>query len=88
MEINKSNKIENMCPNVNETKKKKKKRCFFEGCNKKLDLTATQCKCCGFYCPAHRLPEDHQCTYDFVKLGKERLAKNNPLIVNNKIIPI
>lgn len=73
---------------INKSKKSKKKRCDYEGCKKKLDLTATQCKCCGYFCSIHRLPEEHNCSYDFVKLGKEILKKNNPIIIKHKIIPI
>lgn len=64
------------------------KRCSFEGCNKKLDLYAFVCRCEKSYCPKHRLPESHKCSYDFKTNGKALLEKNNPLVVNKKIIRI
>ena len=68
--------------------KQKKKRCNFKNCNKKLGLTVTKCKCLKLFCSLHRLPEDHDCSYDYVKNGREILEKNNPLIIKNKVVPI
>ena len=42
-------------------------RCNFEGCKKKLKLTDMQCVCCKNFCINHRLPEYHDCTFDFKK---------------------
>lgn len=42
---------------------KDRKRCF--QCNKKVGLLGTECKCKFVFCNAHRLPEDHQCDFDF-----------------------
>ena len=41
------------------------KRCAFDGCNKKLKLTDMKCVCCKTFCLEHRLPESHNCAYDF-----------------------
>ena len=46
-------------------KKKVSKRCNFEACNKKLRLTDTFCRCRQRYCSIHRLPELHNCVYDY-----------------------
>jgi Predicted nucleic acid binding protein containing the AN1-type Zn-finger len=43
------------------------------------------CKCGFTYCKTHRLPEDHNCPFDFAAREKERLAKNNPLVAANKL---
>lgn len=43
------------------------------------------CKCGFVYCKNHRLPEEHDCTFDFAAKERERLAKSNPLIAGNKI---
>lgn len=76
-------------PTMSETNTKpKKRRCDHKNCNKKLGLIITKCKCCGSFCSTHRLPEDHECSYDYVKYGKEILEKNNPLVIKDKIIPI
>ena len=47
-------------------------------CKKKLGLLPFKCKCEKDFCSAHRAPEDHECTHDFKKEGKELLQKLNP----------
>ena len=44
--------------------KKKKDRCAFEGCRKKLKLTDMDCKCKNRFCSLHRLPETHNCSWN------------------------
>jgi predicted nucleic acid binding AN1-type Zn finger protein len=39
-------------------------RCAAMDCRKKLKLTDMDCRCEKRFCPAHRLPETHQCTFD------------------------
>ena len=51
------------------------RRCEFESCKKKLDLTAFPCKCTKFYCSLHRISEDHACTYDYVADARRELLK-------------
>lgn len=43
------------------------------------------CKCGFCFCKNHRLPEDHDCNFDFQKLERDKLAKSNPLITANKL---
>ena len=59
-----------------------KKRCEFEGCSKKLDLTAFPCKCCKTFCPTHRSDVVHNCTYDYKSEHKSTLTKfmSSPVI--------
>ena len=45
-------------------------------CNKKLLLTDITCKCCKRFCSAHRMPEDHDCSYDYKSAGKKILETN------------
>ena len=40
-------------------------RCSVKSCNKKLKLTDMECKCGHIYCQIHRLPETHNCEYNF-----------------------
>ena len=40
-----------------------KKKCF--SCSKKLGLLGIECKCGYVYCNGHRLPESHDCDFDF-----------------------
>ena len=63
-------------------------RCAYEKCNKKLNLVPYTCRCEKMFCSKHRLPETHNCNYDYKNKGKEILKKNNPLIINKKIITI
>ena len=34
-------------------------------CKKKLKLTDMKCRCGKKFCPKHRLPEQHKCSYNF-----------------------
>lgn len=71
-------------------KKSSKPRCSYEGCNKKLKLTDMECSCQQRYCQLHRLPEDHNCNFDFVKKEKELLKKKllSEKTVADKVIRI
>ena len=64
---------------TNKKKKRHKKRCNFEGCRKKLAITALECKCAKKFCSRHLQPETHSCTYDFVKRAKDQLVINGGL---------
>jgi predicted nucleic acid binding AN1-type Zn finger protein len=48
------------------------KRCQEINCRHKLKLTDMVCKCEKKFCCIHRLPESHNCTYNF-KLDKIKL---------------
>ena len=60
-----------------------KTRC--DQCKKKLSLTDVACKCDKSFCMAHRHPELHACTFDFVKENQIRLERLNPRVVANKL---
>ncbi|AUF82544.1 AN1-like zinc finger [Tetraselmis virus 1] len=60
--------------------------CYF--CRKNMGIMVFNCKCGYKYCKKHRLPEQHECTYDHKMFGKETLRMNNPKIVGEKIIEI
>jgi hypothetical protein len=51
-----------------------KQRCF--KCKKKTGIMAHTCKCNLIFCIKCRLPEQHNCTFDFKTEGKELLEKN------------
>lgn len=53
-------------------------------CNKKTLMTF-ECKCNKIFCNKHRMPEDHDCTFDFKSHGKNKLKINNPKIINDKL---
>jgi hypothetical protein len=33
----------------------------------------------------HRLPSDHKCNYEFKLEGKEKILKDNPVVITDKI---
>ena len=57
-------------------------KCF--ECNKK-SLIILQCRCGHKFCLKHRCPELHNCTFNYKKIGKEELEKNNPKIQKKKL---
>jgi predicted nucleic acid binding AN1-type Zn finger protein len=36
-------------------------------------------------CGTHRYPEQHDCEFDFKGLGKEQIAKANPVVKGEKL---
>ena len=64
-------------------KKHKKKRCHV--CRKKVGLTGFDCRCGGHYCSLHRYSDTHECSFDYKEHGKDKIRKDNPVIVGEKI---
>ena len=59
-------------------------RCDAVGCRKRK-LTNTACpRCDVVVCSYHTMPERHECSFDYKKLAKDRLKKENPVIGNNR----
>ena len=69
-------------------KKKSSKRCNHPDCRKKLKLTDIECRCGLKFCTEHRYAGSHNCTFDYKKLGRDRLEKENPQISFSKCIKI
>jgi len=52
-------------------------------CGIQLRLTNTfKCKCSAVFCPKHRYPDEHGCTYDYKLENRIRLEKENPKIIS------
>lgn len=53
---------------------------------KRIGVIAFTCKC-GLekLCSRCRMPEDHNCTFDFQKDAKEKLEEKLPLVIPSKI---
>tara|TARA_B110000305_G_scaffold239932_2_gene309054 strand:+ start:292 stop:504 length:213 start_codon:yes stop_codon:yes gene_type:complete len=49
--------------------------CDYNDCNHKLKLINYPCKCNKKFCKLHKLPEQHNCEYDY----KENDKKNNKI---------
>ena len=58
---------------------KKKNRCAFDGCRKKLKITSLTCRCQKRFCKKHFLAEKHNCTYDYKKKALDNLIKKGHL---------
>jgi len=54
-------------------------------CPKKAGLLGYTCKCGYVFCKNHRLPEEHECDFDFVKVEREKLKKANPVVAGSKL---
>ncbi|XP_067349860.1 AN1-type zinc finger protein 6 isoform X2 [Channa argus] len=66
-----------------EKPKAKKNRCFM--CRKKVGLTGFYCRCGGVFCSTHRYSDVHNCTFDYKADAAEKIQKENPVIVGEKI---
>lgn len=54
-------------------------------CNKKLGIRGFKCQCENSYCKNHRMPEDHECDFDFQEKERKRLAQQNDQVKKTKI---
>ncbi|KAI9503382.1 hypothetical protein BX070DRAFT_183546, partial [Coemansia spiralis] len=57
----------------------KKGRCF--QCRARVALvkqTTNKCRCEYVFCDSHRLPDQHDCEFDFMTRERKTLEKNNP----------
>ena len=50
--------------------------CNFENCNRKIKLTDFPCKCDKIFCKIHRLPEYHNCVYNYKENDVEKKIEN------------
>ncbi|PPS07285.1 hypothetical protein GOBAR_AA13359 [Gossypium barbadense] len=58
-------------------------RCFI--CRKKVGLTGFKCRCENTFCGEHRYPEKHECSFDFKGVGRDAIAKANPVVKADKV---
>lgn len=61
-------------------------RCW--SCKTKVGLLGFKCKCSYVFCSRHRHSDQHGCTYDYKTEFRQRLAKENPVVVASKVPPI
>ncbi|XP_058912420.1 AN1-type zinc finger protein 6 isoform X2 [Kogia breviceps] len=66
-----------------EKPKQKKNRCFM--CRKKVGLTGFECRCGSVYCGVHRYSDVHNCSYNYKADAAEKIRKENPVVVGEKI---
>lgn len=70
-------------PEVPKQQEKKKHRCF--ACRKKVGLTGFECRCGHLFCGMHRYSDKHGCPFDYRQEATERLRRENPVVVSQKI---
>ncbi|KAE8732351.1 Zinc finger A20 and AN1 domain-containing stress-associated protein 3 [Hibiscus syriacus] len=58
-------------------------RCL--SCNKRVGFTGFKCRCGMVFCGIHRYPEEHGCSFDFKAMGKQQIAKANPVVKAAKL---
>ncbi|NXC42726.1 ZFAN5 protein, partial [Penelope pileata] len=66
-----------------EKPKPKKNRCFT--CRKKIGLTGFDCRCGNLFCAIHRYSDMHACPYDYKAEAAEKIRKENPVVIAEKI---
>ncbi|KAG4383794.1 hypothetical protein GLYMA_13G152916v4 [Glycine max] len=54
-------------------------------CRKRVGLTGFKCRCGLTFCGAHRYSEKHACGFDFKTVGREEIARANPVIKAEKL---
>lgn len=54
-------------------------------CRRRVGLTGFKCRCGSVFCGTHRYPEQHACSFDFKEMGKELIAKANPVVKAEKL---
>ncbi|KAL6205334.1 hypothetical protein ACLB2K_022595 [Fragaria x ananassa] len=54
-------------------------------CKRRVGLTGFKCRCGMTFCGTHRYPEQHACGFDFRSMGREQIAKANPVIRGEKL---
>ncbi|XP_051191373.1 zinc finger A20 and AN1 domain-containing stress-associated protein 7-like [Lolium perenne] len=54
-------------------------------CRKKVGMLGFRCRCEGTFCSVHRYSDKHECGFDYKTAAREKIAKNNPTVVADKI---
>ncbi|XP_022734737.1 zinc finger A20 and AN1 domain-containing stress-associated protein 5-like [Durio zibethinus] len=68
--------------------KKVVNRCSCSGCRKRVGLTGFRCRCGELFCAEHRYSDRHDCSYDYKTVGREAIARENPVVKAAKIIRV
>ncbi|KAK9692370.1 hypothetical protein RND81_09G259600 [Saponaria officinalis] len=54
-------------------------------CRKKVGLTGFNCRCGNVFCATHRYSDKHDCPFDYRTVGRDAIAKANPVIKAEKL---
>lgn len=67
----------------------KRPKCMYTNSKKhKKCVMLYECLCGKKFCILHRLPHNHECTFNHKERSREILEKNNPQVIAEKIISI
>ncbi|KAB5520511.1 hypothetical protein DKX38_024830 [Salix brachista] len=55
------------------------------GCRRRVGLTGFRCRCGELFCWEHRYSDRHDCNYDYKTVGREAIARENPVVKAAKI---
>ncbi|KAF9665736.1 hypothetical protein SADUNF_Sadunf16G0154800 [Salix dunnii] len=64
--------------------RKEVNRC--SGCRRRVGLTGFRCRCGELFCWEHRYSDRHDCSYDYKTVGREAIARENPVVKAAKIV--
>jgi hypothetical protein len=67
--------------------KKKKSCCPVDGCKYRMKLadTISVCRCGVSYCPSHRYPDEHRCSYNYRAAATELLSTQMVKCVGDRL---
>ncbi|KAJ6755085.1 AN1-TYPE ZINC FINGER PROTEIN [Salix purpurea] len=66
--------------------RKEVNRC--SGCRRRVGLTGFRCRCGELFCWEHRYSDRHDCSYDYKTVGREAIARENPVVKAAKIVRV
>ncbi|XP_062192119.1 zinc finger A20 and AN1 domain-containing stress-associated protein 11-like [Phragmites australis] len=55
-------------------------------CRKRVGLTGFRCRCGELFCGAHRYSDRHECSFDYKSVGRDAIARENPVVRAAKIV--
>ncbi|PWA58444.1 Zinc finger, AN1-type [Artemisia annua] len=70
----------------NDLKRREVNRC--SGCRRKVGLMGFRCRCGEMFCSDHRYSDRHDCSYDYKSVGREAIARENPVVRAAKILKV
>lgn len=54
-------------------------------CRKRVGLTGFNCRCGSLFCAVHRYSDKHDCSFDYQAVGREAIARANPVVKAEKL---
>ncbi|GJN03923.1 hypothetical protein PR202_ga21421 [Eleusine coracana subsp. coracana] len=55
-------------------------------CRKRVGLTGFRCRCGELFCGAHRYSDRHDCSFNYKSVGRDAIARENPVVRAAKIV--